>query len=121
MANVLIVDDSLIMRRSLGQIIKRAGHTVISEASNGIEAIEEYAKHNPDLVTMDISMPCMDGLESLKSIMSEHPQANIIIISAYSQKDMVLDAIENGAKSYILKPVSERKVNEIVRKILDTQ
>lgn len=118
MANVLIVDDSMIMRRSLRNIIENSGHTVIAEASNGNEAIAAYKSHSPDIVTMDISMPSMNGLEALKNIKSINSDARVIIISAYSQKEMVLDAIENGAKSYILKPVNVKKVKDAINLVL---
>ncbi|MFC0214656.1 response regulator [Paenibacillus chartarius] len=119
MATILIVDDSILMRRNLRMLLTEAGHTVVAEASNGMEAYKEYAKHEPDLVTMDITMPVMDGLESLKKIIVTYPHAKIIMISALDQKNMVFEAIQNGAKHYILKPITLEKILETISLVLD--
>ena len=118
MAKVLIVDDSIIMRRNLKVILSQAGHQVIAEASNGKEAFIEYEKHLPDLVTMDITMPIMNGIDSVKKIIGSYPKANIIMISALDQKNMVFDALENGAMHYIIKPITAEKVLAVVEAVL---
>lgn len=118
MANILIVDDSLVMRRNLKSILTGAGHDVIAEASNGSQALMEYEKHRPDIVTMDITMPVMNGIESVKRIMDKYPEARIIIISALDQKTMILQALESGAKHYIIKPFTVEKVVSVIDTVL---
>src|SRR6056297_3281376 len=102
------------MRRNLKNILKQAGYSIVAEASNGKEAVELYRKHAPDLVTMDITMPVMTGIEAVKNIIEEYPNANIIMISALDQKHMVFKALECGAKHYIVKPF---KVSAVLKAI----
>ncbi len=118
MARILIVDDSLIMRRNLKMIFVAAGHTVVAEASNGRDAINEYQQHHPDVVTMDITMPVMDGIESARKIIELDSAARIVMISALDQRHMVFEALENGAKHYILKPFQGEQVLEVVDQVL---
>ena len=118
MARILIADDSSIMRRNLCTILTQAGHTIVAQANNGENAIKEYEKQKPDLVTMDINMPVVNGLTVLKTIMSTDPNANVVMISALEQKFMVLTAIKNGAKYYIVKPFCPEKVVEVVDRVL---
>ena len=113
MAKILIVDDSKIVRRNLKTILSKAGHEIIAEAENGMQAYHEYEKYKPDLVTMDITMPLLDGVRAVKKIMTSHPEARIIMVSAIDQKNMVIAAIQNGAKHYILKPFDPDKVIRI--------
>jgi YesN/AraC family two-component response regulator len=109
---IIIADDSVLMRRSLKSILKQLGHVVIGEAANGKEAVALYKMFKPDLITMDITMPVMDGIEAVNEIVKEYPDANIIMISALNQKEMVFKAIERGAKYYIIKPFD---VNMVVK------
>lgn len=118
MAKILVVDDSLVMRRNLKTILTEAGHSIVSEASNGVQAFKEYEKHNPDLVTMDITMPIMDGVQAVKKIIQVFPDAKIIMISALDQKNMVLAALESGAKHYIIKPFTVEKVVGVVNEVM---
>ncbi|MDD3852637.1 MAG: response regulator [Syntrophomonadaceae bacterium] len=118
MARIMIVDDSQIVRRNLKTILSKAGHEIIAEAENGMQAFYEYEKHKPDLITMDITMPLMDGVEAVKRIMTVYPQAKIIMVSAIDQKNMVLAAIQTGAKHYILKPFDPDKVIASVNAVL---
>ncbi|WP_123041024.1 response regulator [Cohnella candidum] len=118
MARILIVDDSVIMRRNLKSMLVQAGHTIVGEASDGMEAYREYSRLIPDLVTMDITMPVMNGIDAVKKIMATYPDANIIMISALDQRNMVFEAIQNGAKHYILKPVTVEKILETVNEVL---
>ncbi|PYI52960.1 response regulator [Paenibacillus flagellatus] len=118
MASILIVDDSILMRRNLRMLLTEAGHEVVAEASNGFEAYKEYVRTQPDLVTMDITMPVMSGLDAVKKIIATYPQANIIMISALDQKSMVFEAIQNGAKHYILKPITIEKILHTVEEVL---
>lgn len=118
MAKILIVDDSSIMRRNLSTILTEAGHTIAGEAANGESAYKEYERLQPDLVTMDITMPILDGIGAVKKILKYYPNANIIMISALDQKQMVLAAVQNGAKHYIIKPFSAEKVAAVVNEVL---
>ncbi len=118
MANILVVDDSALMRRNLTKILTSAGHTIAAEAENGLVAVKQYEKLKPDLVTMDITMPIMDGIETVKKIREIDSNAKIIMISALDQSNMVYKAMENGAKNYILKPINPAKVIEIIKKVL---
>lgn len=119
MAKILIVDDSMIMRRNLKAILTQAGHSVIAEASNGKEAFIEYEKYMPDLVTMDITMPIMNGIEAVKKIISKSPEARIVMISALDQRSMVFEALENGAKHYIVKPIIPNNVLSVIGTVLE--
>lgn len=118
MANILVVDDSSIIRRNLSTILTEAGHTIVGEAINGESAYKEYEKLQPDLVTMDITMPILDGIGSVKKILKHFPDANIIMISALDQKQMVLSAVSSGAKHYIIKPFTADKVTAVVNEVL---
>lgn len=118
MARILIVDDSSIARRNLSNILTDAGHTVVAEAPNGELAFKEYERHQPDIVTMDISMPMLDGIGAVKKIIKKYPDANIVMISALDQKHMVLSAIQCGAKHYIIKPFTAAKVLSVIDEVL---
>lgn len=113
----LIVDDAAFMRMSLRQIIQPNGYDEIFEAGNGNEAIAMYKQEKPDLVTMDVTMPEMDGLTAIKRIIAIDPQAKIVVCSAMGQKDIVLEAIQAGAKSFIVKPFEAKKVIEVISAI----
>ncbi len=119
MATILIVDDSAIMRKNLRSILTQAGHTVIAEAANGSEACLAYITHSPDLVTMDVTMPVMTGIEAVRKIVASDPQARIIVISAFDQRSMLFEAMELGAKQYIIKPITAEKLNAVVHKVLN--
>jgi len=119
MASVLIVDDSIVMRKNLAAIIRQAGHTVAGEASNGRQAVTQYVDLKPDVVTMDISMPIMSGVEAVKQIIKIDGDAKIIMISAVNQKKMVFNAINNGAKHYVVKPIDAKKVISIINEVLN--
>lgn len=114
----MIVDDSKIMRRILKSIIVRAGFDVIAEAENGNEAIEHYKYFKPDLVTMDLTMPKMNGVEATGKIMEFDPDARIIMISAEGEQRLVFEAIRKGAKGYLLKPVHPEKVIKAMKDAL---
>lgn len=118
MAKILIVDDSVIMRRNLKSMLVQSGHTIVGEASDGVEAYREFGRLLPDLVTMDITMPVMNGIDAVKKILATYPDAKIIMISALDQRNMVFEAIQNGAKHYILKPVTVEKILETINEVL---
>lgn len=111
----LIVDDAAFMRMALRQIIETQGFEEIVEATNGQEAITAYQREKPDLVTMDLTMPEMDGLTAIRHLMEMDPAANIVVCSAMGQKEIVVEAIQAGAKSFIIKPFESQKVIEVVR------
>ncbi|AEH53551.1 MULTISPECIES: response regulator [Heyndrickxia] len=119
MANVLIVDDAKFMRMTLAKMLENGGHTVVGEAENGQRAIELYREVRPDVVTMDITMPEMTGIEAVKKIVREFPDAKIIICSALGQQKLVVEAIESGAKDFIVKPFDETRVLEAVERVLN--
>ena len=118
MARILVVDDAMFMRLILKSILTEAGHTIAAEAADGEAAIREYKKHMPDLVTMDITMPGLTGIDAVKGIINVNPQAKIIMVSAVPQKDHVIQAIKNGAKSFIIKPITVDKLIEVVDSVL---
>ena len=107
MKRVLIVDDAAFMRLSLRNVLENNGFEVVGEAENGEEAMKRYLQLRPDIVTMDITMPEMDGVEALKAIRAKDSNAKIIMISAMGQEAHVKDAILNGAKGFIVKPWKE--------------
>lgn len=118
MARVLIVDDSTIMRKNLTTIFTQAGHTVVGEAANGIQANLMYRNIKPDLMTLDITMPGMDGIDALKMILKDYPTAKIIMVSALTQRQKVFEALKFGAKHYIIKPITAETVIAVVNKVL---
>ena len=107
MKRVLIVDDAAFMRVSIKNMLAKNGYEVIGEAENGKIAIQKYQELSPDIITMDITMPEMDGLASLKKILSLNPSANVVMISAMGQESMVREAVLSGAKGFIVKPFKE--------------
>ncbi|MDF1579522.1 MAG: response regulator [Desulfuromonadales bacterium] len=115
---VMIVDDALFMRNMLKEIMIKGGLEVVGEATNGVEAVERYRDIRPDLVTMDIVMPLKSGIEALGEIIHEFPEANIVMCSALGQEALVVEAVETGAKDFIVKPFKEEQVLEIVRRIV---
>lgn len=118
MARIVIADDAMIMRRNLRLILEKDGHEIVGEARNGDEAYESYGRYKPDLVTMDITMPVMDGLAAVKKIMEKYPDAKVVVISAQGNKYSVLEAVMNGAASFIVKPIDPKKVISVVNKVL---
>lgn len=118
MGKILLVDDAVFMRKMLSDVLIKGGHEIIGEASNGEEAYSKYKELQPDVVTMDITMPVCDGLESVKKIMKDFPNAKIIMCSAMGQQAMVLEAIQSGAKDFIVKPFQADRVLEAVNKVI---
>ncbi|WP_394137147.1 response regulator [Cytobacillus oceanisediminis] len=118
MARILIVDDAKFMRVTLGSILAKADHEIVGEGENGKEAVQLYRDYLPDLVMMDITMPEMTGLEAMKEIKKDHPNAKIIMCSAMGQQKVVVESIEAGAKDFIVKPFDEGRVLEAVSRVL---
>ncbi|AZB42950.1 response regulator [Bacillus sp. FJAT-42376] len=115
---ILIVDDAAFMRMMIKDILSKNGFDVVGEAADGVQAVEKYKEHQPDLVTMDITMPEMDGITALKEIKKINPNAKIIMCSAMGQQAMVIDAIQAGAKDFIVKPFQADRVIEAIQKSL---
>lgn len=118
MAKILIVDDSIVMRNNLEYMLTKEGHKVVGKATNGKEAVTLYKELKPDLVTMDISMPILNGVDAVSQIISHDSEAKIIMISALNQKQILFDAIKRGARHYIIKPLETQDVVNIVNKVL---
>jgi len=118
MARVLIVDDAAFMRMMIKDILEKNGYEVVGEASNGLKGVELYKLEKPDIVTMDITMPEMDGIEAVKAIKVFDPAAKVIMCSAMGQQTMVMDAIRAGAKDFIVKPFQSDRVLEAIKKVL---
>lgn len=118
MAKVLIVDDAAFMRMMVKDILEKNGFEVIGEASNGAIAVELYKRERPDVVTMDITMPDMDGIQAVKAIKEFDPSAKVVMCSAMGQQSMVMDAIKAGAKDFIVKPFQADRVLEAIRKAI---
>lgn len=117
MKRVLIVDDAMFMRSALKMMLRKENYEVIGEAKNGFEAVAQYKKLKPDIVTLDIHMPEMGGIDALIAILEEDPGAKVIVISAAGDQKHVLEAMKIGAKNFIVKPFSEEKVFQVLRKI----
>jgi len=119
MANgILIVDDAAFMRMMIKDVLTKNGFTVCGEAENGARAVEKYKEHNPDLVIMDITMPEMDGIQAVREIKKVNGSARIIMCSAMGQQAMVIEAIQAGAKDFIVKPFQAERIIEAVKKVL---
>lgn len=114
--NILVVDDAMFMRTMLKNILVKQGFTVIGEAGNGKEALEQYKALKPDVVTLDITMPEVDGLQAVKDIMAYDRNAKVIMCSAMGQQAMVLEAIKSGARDFIVKPFQPERVLEAINK-----
>ena len=117
-ATIMIVDDAAFMRMMLKDILTKNGFTVVGEAENGAIAVEKYMELQPNLTTMDITMPEMDGLQALKEIRKRDSKARVIMCSAMGQQSMVIEAIQAGAKDFIVKPFQADRVVEAIAKAL---
>lgn len=118
MAKVMICDDAAFMRMMIKDILTKNGYEIAAEAENGAIAVEKYSEAKPDLVLMDITMPDMDGIQALKKIKEIDANANVIMCSAMGQQAMVIEAIQSGAKDFIVKPFQAERVLEAVKKVV---
>jgi len=114
---VLITDDTAFMRMTLKNILEKNGYEIVGEAEDGKQAIDMYDQHKPELVTMDITMPNVDGLTAIKEIMNKDPEAKIIVVSAMGQKSLVIDALNAGAKDFVVKPFQPDRIEEALQKV----
>ena len=117
-AKVLIVDDAIFMRRMLGDIVKEAGYEVVAEAATGEDGLKQYVATKPDIVTMDIIMPGMGGIDAVKEIIKADKGAKILMVSAMGQQQLVVEAIQAGAKDFIVKPFEASRVIGAMERLL---
>ena len=115
---VLVCDDAIFMRTMISDILSQAGFEVVGEAESGLQAVEKYRMLKPDLVTMDIVMPDMGGIEAVREICKDDPQAKILMCSAMGQQALVVEAIQAGAKDFVVKPFQPSRVLEAVQRVL---
>ena len=116
MKRLLVVDDAIFMRRLIKDVARDAGWEVVGEAANGEEAVALYREHRPDLVTMDVVMPVMNGLEALRQIRALDPQARVVMVTALDQKPTLLEAIRDGAHDFIVKPFNRDRILGLLQK-----
>ncbi|CUW41615.1 Chemotaxis protein CheY [Magnetospirillum sp. XM-1] len=116
--SVLVVDDSGVARKRLASLLEEFGYGVVGFAADGAEAVAMFQSLRPDLVTMDITMPGMDGIAATSQIMEAHPSAVIVVVSSHGQESMVLDALDAGAKDYIVKTVEKEALRTALRKVV---
>ena len=115
---VLVCDDAIFMRTMIGDILRQAGFEVVGEAENGQQAVDKYRALRPDFVTMDIVMPDMGGIEAVREICKTDPDAKILMCSAMGQQALVVEAIQAGAKDFVVKPFQPSRVLEAVQRVL---
>jgi two-component system chemotaxis response regulator CheY len=121
MKRVLIADDASFMRQMIRDIIEPEGYEVVGEATNGIEAVEQFEELSPDLVTMDIVMPKRSGIDAVKGILAKHPDARVVMCSALGQETLVMEALQAGARDFIVKPFKPDNVLATLKKILEKE
>jgi two-component system chemotaxis response regulator CheY len=117
-ARVLIADDASFMRQMIREIIEEEGYEVVGEATNGLEAVEQFTELSPDLVTMDIVMPKCSGIDAVKDIMKSNPSARVVMCSALGQETLVMEALQAGARDFIVKPFKPENVISTLKKVL---
>ena len=118
-ARVLIADDASFMRQMIREIIEPEGYEVVGEATDGVEAVEQYESLHPDLVTMDIVMPKRSGIDAVRGIMEKSPGACVVMCSALGQETLVMEALQAGAKDFIVKPFKPDNVLATLEKVLE--
>ncbi len=114
MAKLMIVDDASFMRVSIKKMLESCDYEIVAEAGNGLEAVEKFPLANPDIVTMDITMPDMNGIEALKEIKKIDPNAKVVMVSAMGQENLIREAVLSGASSFIVKPFQKDKLVEVL-------
>ena len=121
MARILVADDASFMRQMIREIVEMEGHEVVAEASDGIEAIEQFKNHHPDVVTMDIVMPRRSGIDAVKAILEFDPTARVVMCSALGQETLVTEALQAGARDFIVKPFKPDSVVDTLKKVLEKE
>ena len=116
--NVMVVDDSSLVIRMMTDFINELGHKVVKTAGSGRVALTAYEDCKPDVVTMDITMPDIDGIQATQTIMSRHPDVRVIMVTSHAQKQSVMNALHAGARSYILKPIQKEKLREVIDRVM---
>jgi len=119
MANILIVDDSKTSRKVLRNLLEADGHTIIGEAVNGEDGVAKFKELHPDITTLDITMPILDGLEALKLIMENDKNAKVVMVTAAGQKNKMVDALKYGAFEFISKPFEPVQITDIIAKVIN--
>ncbi|MDF2542103.1 MAG: hypothetical protein K0S47_1821 [Herbinix sp.] len=119
MARILLVDDSKTSRKMLRGILESTGHIIVGEAVNGADGIIQYKEMQPDLTTMDITMPVMDGIEGLKGIMELDKDAKVIMVTAAGQRNKMVEAIKFGASEFLAKPFEAEQITSIIKRVLE--
>ncbi len=115
---VLVCDDAIFMRTMISDILAQAGYEIVGEAETGVQAVERYKQLKPDLVTMDIVMPDLGGIEAVREIVKFDPAARILMCSAMGQQALVVEAIQAGARDFVVKPFQPSRVLEAVQRVL---
>jgi two-component system chemotaxis response regulator CheY len=119
MARILVADDASFMRQIIREILESEGHEIVAEASDGVQAVEEWKQHQPDLVTMDIVMPRRSGIDAVRAIIGIDASARIVMCSALGQETLVTEALQAGASDFIVKPFKPDAVIETLRRVLE--
>lgn len=119
MARIMLVDDTAFVRKGLRRIFEEYGYEIVAEATNGKEALQLYKQHKPDVVTLDITMPEMDGISTLKELKKLDLKAKVVMCTTFGRKDKIIEAIQSGASDYIIKPYQKERVLEAIEKQLD--
>ena len=117
-ARYLIVDDSVFARKSLAKMVESFGGQVAGEAGDGCTAITEYARTNPDIVLMDITMPQMEGIEAAEKIVQQHPEARIVMVSSVGYQENIVAALQRGARHFVQKPVKPEVLYEVIKYVM---
>lgn len=118
MAKIMIVDDSRTSRKILRGILESAGHEIVAEATNGQEGYDKYVELKPDMVTMDVTMPVLDGIEALKKIKGDFPDSKVVMVTAAGQKTKMVEAVQNGADEFVSKPFDAEQLKKVIEKVL---
>jgi len=119
MARILVADDASFMRQIIREILESDGHEIVAEASDGIQAVEEWKKHHPELVTMDILMPRRSGIDAVRAIVAADATARVVMCSALGQETLVTEALQAGARDFIVKPFKPDAVLATLRRVLE--
>lgn len=119
MANILIIDDSKTSRKVLKNLLQTDGHEIVAEAINGEDGVSKFIEFKPDIVTMDITMPVMDGIEALKKIRAIDPYAKVVMVTAAGQANKMYEAVKYGASEFLAKPFEPEQITEIINRILE--